>query len=433
MKSTNIFQLVLMIIFGGFIVGGFLFFVLFKGSNPLQDAGNVTIWGTFPEGQMTTSLQGIQKKTSGLASVVYREKDPRTIKDDILEALAAGKGPDLILLNLEDILAYRDRILFIPFTSYPERTFRDTFFDDAGILVFPDGIAGIPFSYDPIVMYFNRDRFASAGIAKPPQYWDEMLTIVPKLTTIDNDQNVLQSGLAFGESANVDHYKEILSLLILQAGSPITQVGTNGKVTSSLNKNIEGGNEHPGTAALRFFTEFSNPIKTVYSWNRALPSARQMFLSGDLAVYFGYASEFPDLKAANPNLNFDLASVPQSRTAKRRSSYGQMTVFAIPKLAKNPRGALIAAEGLSTAASEQAFITASNLPPVRRDLLSTAQTDAYKSVLYDSAIIGRGWLDPNTVQSSAVFARMIDQVTSGTKTIEDSVTEGEAGLAKLFQ
>ncbi len=433
MKPTNIFQLGLMILFGGFIVGGFLFFVLFKGTNPLQDAGSVTIWGTFSGAQMTNSLQTIQKKTSGLASVTYQEKDPRTFKDTILEALAAGKGPDLILLNLDDILSYRDRILFIPYTSYSERSFRDTFFDDAGTLLFPDGIAGIPFSYDPIVMYFNRDRFASAGIAKPPEYWDEMLTLVPKLTKIDDNQNVLQSGLAFGESANVDHYKEILSLLILQAGSPITQVQTNGSVSSSLNKNIEGGNERPGNAALRFFTEFSNPIKSVYSWNRALPSARQMFLSGDLAIYFGYASEYPDLRAANPNLNFDLASVPQSRTAKRRSSYGQMTVFAIPKLSKNPRGALIAAQILSTNTAEQAFIKTTKLPPVRRDLLSVAQTDAYLSVLYDSAIIGRGWLDPGPSDSLPVFARMIDQVTSGSKTVEDSVAEGEAGLAKLFK
>jgi ABC-type glycerol-3-phosphate transport system substrate-binding protein len=432
--KTNIFQLVILILFGAFIIGGVLFFVVFKGSsNAVANAGSVTIWGTIPNGEISSALSTIQRKTSGLAGVTYTEKDPATYDSDILNAFATGNGPDLILLDQDQLISYSKRIILIPFSSYSERTFRDTFFDEAGLLVFPSGIAGVPFAYDPIVMYWNRDMFASAGIVNPPAYWDEMLTDVPKLTETNDNNDVLKSGLAFGESTNVDHFKDILSLLMLQAGSPITTVGSGGDVSLSLESNTENNGQYPGDAALQFFTQFSNPIKTVYSWNRALPDARQEFLSGDLAIYFGYASEYKDLKAANPNLNFDLAAVPQSRTASHRSSTGKMTFFAIPKLSKNQNGAFIAALGLTTAEAEGLFIVDSKLPPVRRDLLSETPDDAYQSVLYDSAIIAHGWLDPNPTASTAIFARMIDEVTSGAKQVSSAVSEADAALAQLFK
>lgn len=422
-----------MVLFGGFIAGGVLFFVLFRGSNPLADAGSVTIWGTLPGLSMNNALEIIRKNTSGLSDVSYVEKDPRTYENDILEALAAGKGPDLIFLTDAQIVSNKDKIQFIPYTSISERTFLDTFFDAGKTIMFPQGSAGIPFSYDPLVMYWNRDMFATAGIVNPPVYWDEMLTLVPKLTKIDNSQNVLQSGLAFGASSNIDHFKDILSLLILQAGSPMTVMDASGGLTTSFTRNIDGGNDRPGEAALRFFTEFSNPIKTVYSWNPAMPESKQAFLGGDLAIYFGYASEYPELRKSNPNLNFDLAVVPQSRSAKRKTGTGVMTSFVIPKLGKNQRGAFIAANLLSQKSSIQAVIKETNLPPVRRDLLSERPSDAYRAVLYDSAIIARGWLDPNPAESRRLFGIAVDEVISGKKEPGKAIGDAETAIGNLFK
>ncbi len=64
-----------------------------------------------------------------------------------------------------------------------------------------------------------------------------------------------------------------------------------------------------------FYTRFARPDNTLYSWNRSFSSDRDRFVSGDLALYFGYGSEGKELERLNPNLNFDIAEVPQGATA----------------------------------------------------------------------------------------------------------------------
>ncbi len=43
-----------------------------------------------------------------------------------------------------------------------------------------------------------------------------------------------------------------------------------------------------------------------------MSDSKNMFLAGDLALYFGFASELDDLKNKNPNLNFDVTLFPQT-------------------------------------------------------------------------------------------------------------------------
>ena len=59
--------------------------------------------------------------------------------------------------------------------------------------------------------------------------------------------------------------------------------------------------------ALLFYTDFTNPSKTSYSWNAALPQSFDAFTSGELAAYLGYASEYNSIISRNPNLRFKSA------------------------------------------------------------------------------------------------------------------------------
>jgi len=54
-----------------------------------------------------------------------------------------------------------------------------------------------------------------------------------------------------------------------------------------------------------------------------------------------------------------------------------------------------------------------SLPPVRKDLLALAPTDAsFTQVFYNSAIISQGWLNPDTLASRDIFKRLIDSVNA---------------------
>ena len=83
----------------------------------------------------------------------------------------------------------------------------------------------------------------------------------------------------------------------MQAGNPI--VGPkNGSLGSALNN---GGEKYDLGSILQFYVDFADPVKPVYSWNKSFPRAVDAFSSEDLAIYFGFASEFRSLLNKNPN------------------------------------------------------------------------------------------------------------------------------------
>jgi hypothetical protein len=71
-------------------------------------------------------------------------------------------------------------------------------------------------------------------VANPPKYWDELYALTSKISTHDSSSDILQSTVAFGEWDNVTNAKEILSLLLLQAGTPIVNYDNQQKKYTSV-------------------------------------------------------------------------------------------------------------------------------------------------------------------------------------------------------
>ena len=166
-------------------------------------------------------------------------------------------------------------------------------------------------------------------------------------------------------------------------------------------------------SALRFYTDFANPSRPVYSWNLSLPQDKTAFLSGKTAIYFGFASELKELRDKNPNLNFDVTFFPQLRDSKTRITFGSIEGFGVLRSSPNIAAAFNFLNKLSGAESAGLWAKATLLPPARRDLLATKPTDAYLSIFYDSALWARGWLDPDVNQTRSIFSSMIQAVSSG--------------------
>ena len=95
----------------------------------------------------------------------------------LIEALANGNGPDAIIIPQDSIVHYLDKIEPIPYQSFSQSAFKSAYITKAELFLGGNGVLAVPFSVDPLVMYWNRDLFANAGIAEPPQYWDEFLRL----------------------------------------------------------------------------------------------------------------------------------------------------------------------------------------------------------------------------------------------------------------
>ena len=431
MQRPKIFQTILIAVF---VILAFLAFLGFSGKLPLPTKGDkinygaVTFWGTIPASIIQPT---ISEKLGGDKSITitYVQKNKATFEKDFIEALAIGAGPDIFLLDQDEMLRSLNKIAPVSYESVPARDFKNLFIEGGEIFLRPEGITAIPFTVDPIVMYWNRDILTNASVVLPPTKWSEFYTLAPKITIRDRAGNISQSLVALGEYDNISHAKEVLSMLMLQAGKPIVAMGTAGLM---VDISPEGNETNPAARAVAFYNEFSNTGKDSYSWNRSLPTSRNMFEAGDLAFYFGYASEYSEIKKKNPHLNFDVAVVPQVETIIKKTTFGHIQGIAIVKSSKNLVGALRAALLLSNSEVVGSVTQKSGLPPVRRDLLVKRPTDPVLSVFYDSALIARAWPDPSPNDTDNLFRDMINDINSGRLKIGQALGILQSGVGKLL-
>jgi ABC-type glycerol-3-phosphate transport system substrate-binding protein len=432
MKNLNTFQSGVLIGFA--VLAAIGVWVFATGINVGGDAPlpPVEIWGVVDADVMEGVIEGLQIEGERYSQVSYVEKDPRTYNEEFVNALAAGRGPDLILIPQSMLFEHFDKLAVIPFDAYSEREFRNTFIEAGEVFLGEIGPRALPFAVDPMVMYWNRDILTAGNVANPPGFWDEFFVLSPRLTVRDQASNIVRSFVALGEYQNVSHAKDILSALILQTGNPIIGRTANGQFVSALTERFDFL-EPPALAALRFYTEFSNPVKSVYSWNRALPNARTSFASGDLAIYFGFASEYALLRSTNPNLNFDVAAFPRSRDADRPITFGNVMGFAIPRGATDANAAFEVAQALTENPQIAHFSELTGLPPVRRDLLAEVPSDSIGPVFYGSALAARSWIDPNPEATNGIYQRMIESTTSGRARLNEAIDTAHAELNNLLR
>ncbi len=429
MPKLSIFQTVLLAVFGALAVAGVLIFALFVGGGGSKTVGPVTIWGTFPEAVFNEILQQISDTDDSFAQVSYVQRNADSYITGLTEALAAGSGPDIYILQEGQALRDGGKITPVPYSYISATDFQNNFIEAANPFLGASGITAIPLIADPLVLYWNRDLLAAEGYPNPPQYWGDIKNgMVQKITKKTDEGEILKSTVSFGEYRNVTNAKSIISMLIMQAGSPITATDDSGRLVSALSA------ENSGQAteyALLFYTEFANPSKAVYSWNRALSDSRSAFIAGDLALYIGFASEVEQIKRMNPNLNFGVAAVPQISEKERPIDVARVYGLAITRTSKNPLGALHVAARLTSKDTSYSLSVALKMPSARRDVLGSNNPND-DDLFNRQAIISRAWSDPNPIATDGIFRTMIESITSGALRLSEAIERADQELEQLL-
>lgn len=420
------FQTALLVVFGGLAVAGILIFALLVSSGNKSTTGTVTIWGTLDSNAIGAVISSAADTDPNLSLVAYVQKDPSTFESDLTDALASGKGPDLFILRQDYAIQDSSKIYETPYATIPRSQFESAFVSAAEPYLTGTGVLAYPFAADPLVLYWNKDMLSSAGYVRPPQYWDELYAMAQAITVRDDAGDIKKGAIALGEYSNIPDAKDILSALIMQAGDDIVVVGSDGKLSSDLTQKT-GGVTQATANALSFYTEFANPSKPDYSWNRSMDQARDAFAAGDVAMYVGYASEAKSIQQTNPNLNFAVAVLPQVRNASRSVTTGHVYAFAAPKTGSNLQGALTVASILSSQANSTALADALSMSSPRVDALAQ-QVQGKADVLQKSTVIMRTWTDPNTQKTDSIFQGMIEDTTSGASLPTEAVSRADQQL-----
>jgi multiple sugar transport system substrate-binding protein len=450
-SKKKFFSLMLIVVSAVFLSGCSL-----KSSPPEGYKVKLEVCGVIDDSDVYQDIFAQYRKiNSYVGDVNYRKFSTETYKEDLINALASGNGPDIFMIRNAWRESFKDKIVPMPNSAEAEKLYRESFVDVVASDFIKDGqIYGIPLSVDSLGLYYNKDLFNAAGITGPPTTWEEVLGDLNKLNRIDRLGNINQSAIALGTAYNINRSADILTLLMLQMGSGIAQ-SSDGRASFS---------DENSRKALEFYNQFSSIRSGTYSWNPRLHYSIDAFYEGTLGMMLNYSWRYAELQKKNAKLNFAVAPLPQfaGTPPVNFANYWGLVV------AKNkiPVGSGAQAGGASIDPLKQselrvheawqllryiAFPHVENMitlqngltgttktfslaidptkkylentkkPAARRDLIEEQKNDIALAPFATGNLIAKNWYQGNPEGVETIFAEMIDVVNTGAKDINDAL------------
>ena len=255
------FQTAIYVFFGVLFLGGFLSLALYGYFKKVEqeEVGTATsvpdivIWGTIDRRQVSPIIRQLSTRQSPdkkYGSLSYVEKDPDTIRNAYVKAVALGNSPDLLLLDHPTLLTLTDTVRLIPFSYLPLAQYQQIFIPAADLLVRErGGYLGFPLLADTMVLYYNENLRLRDGIHDIPTRWSDF-TDDTLAAIIKERRETDRSVIPLGAYSNYRNAVDLVSALVLQAKE------SDAGLTAASAEN-----------ALRFYTSFANPRSSVYAWN----------------------------------------------------------------------------------------------------------------------------------------------------------------------
>jgi multiple sugar transport system substrate-binding protein len=250
----------------------------------------LTYWGLWePDSVLTDVLKEFQQKNPGI-TVNYVKQSPQNYRERLQTAVASGNGPDLFRYHVTWVPMLKDELGSMPQSVMSAGEYKEAFYPVAVRHLQNEGkIVGVPLMYDGLGLYYNKEMLKAAS-AEPPRTWAELKTLAAKLT-VRNGNEVQRGGLAIGNTSNVEHFSDILGLLMLQNGADPADASSD-EVRD----------------AMIFYTNF---MKENQVWSDSLPSSTVAFARGDVAMMMAPSWRAHEIKAMNPDRDFGIVPVPR--------------------------------------------------------------------------------------------------------------------------
>lgn len=287
------FPKILLVIVIAALIGA-LAFALWKVIPGLIGRGEteLTWWGLWEDENIVTPIIEEYQQANPKVKIKYVRQSKEDYRERLTNALAKGTGPDIFRLHNTWIPMFKGELDQMPASVMSASDFAQAFYPSAvSDLTSGAGIVGIPLEYDALTLYINEDIFSQAG-KNPPTTWDDLRSLAIELTRKDDQGVITQAGVALGNTKNVDHWPEILGLMMLQNGVDLTK--PSGKLAED---------------ALSFYTLFTNVDRV---WDESLPSSTQAFAAGKVAMYFGPSwRAFNIIDQSSNKLKFKTVPLPQ--------------------------------------------------------------------------------------------------------------------------
>lgn len=255
-------------------------------------------WGLWESPTVVTTIINDYKATHPNVNISYKMRTREQYRESLESQIQAGKGPDIFRYHNTWVPMLKEELAAAPSDVISSSDLKNNYYTAATNDLKADGkVVGLPLGIDGLALYYNEDIFKAAGVTKPPATWTEFAQTAAKLTVKDTAGNIRTAGGAVGTASNVDHFSDILGVMIMQNG---------GDLKSPIDKQ--------STDAVDYYTKFAKGQNRI--WDETMPASTVAFAGGSLAMYFGPSWRAIELKNANPLLKFKTAPIPQLEGAK---------------------------------------------------------------------------------------------------------------------
>lgn len=486
-----------LILFGGigaiFLALLMVFMLGSKKPVPPIEPVSLTFWGVYDDKEVYDTIikefMNIKPKTS----ISYRKLPPQEYQRAIIEALASGKGPDIIMVPNSEIFKNKEILISMPpcivynkiyqkyFVSVadiipplPRKTpqnnceytsvafkkelyknilknYGNNFVDVAAYdFIFDDKVYALPLYVDTLALFYNKDHFYAANIPSPPSTWKEFIETVLKLRRIRPDGSIERAAVALGDTKTVHRAVDIFIALAMQSGASLIDLEkskvslTEGKISS------KGQTILPVVDALNFYFAFSNPSFLidnkfdVYTWNNRQNYSIDAFTRGELSMMFGYSYIIPDLKSKNAYLNFGIAPFPQLEPdLKKKVTYADYFGVAVTnKVLSTIKQGKICAAKCQTAWEFLIFLTnfenskkysqQAFRPTARRDLINFQSNDPELGVFASQSLTAKSWRRPDKALVEQILIDAMDDVIKNGKSAYEALKTAEDRIRVLL-
>lgn len=397
-------------------------------------------WKPFDDPSVVEPLiQDFQKANPGVR-VNYSKKNIETYEDELIGALAAGAGPDIFSIHNDWLPKHMDKMSPAGSTGLTLRELREDFAAVASAdLVSEEKVYAVPLSVDVLSLYYNRDILSSAGIARPPSTWEELVNLTPRLTRVDGLGNFTRSAVAMGAADNVNRAPDILGLLMLQNGTPFYtpaaggRGGGTGSIDGRVQDEITGQNYSPAARALEFYTQFSNPAKVSYTWNSRSNNSIEAFTAGQTAMIFSYSYLRPALSERAPFLNYAVAPAPQISAEGTRVNFANYWAEGVSKQSQHQEAAWKFLKFITSKAVLQKYYEAQKLPSSRIDILDQQLSDPDIGVFAEQVLSARSYYKPQSDAVENIFAQAINDVVLRNISAQEAISSAAQKMQLLLR
>ncbi len=419
-----------------YIIGGVVGFIILivvviffssRGPSGTENSGPVvlTMWMPFENSENLEPLFQAYQQLHPNVQIVYKKKDINTYSADLLNALAAGSGPDIFAINNAWMPRYMDKVAPATDKTFLFKDFKDTFVDAVvKDFTLDQKIYGVSMAVDSLGLYYNKDILGTVGIATPPKTWKELENDVRLIKLSDSKGYFTRSGVSLGTNTNINRSVDILYLLMLQRGAvAYSSDGTR----PEFNDNVQASGNYfnPGASGLNFYTSFANPSTPNYNWNLRSDYSVDAFANGRSAMMYSYSYMAETIRQKNPNLNFDIAPVPQPNLQDPSVNFANYWGQVVSKQSKNANWAWDLLKFMTSKDSLDQYYAKVKQPSSRKDLIALQIQDPDIGVFANANLTAKQFYRPNQAALDSIFGKAIDNVILKGMKPEDALSQAE--------